>query len=42
MLVAFREAQSRRAEADRLGVHPLEMEFAPFGPAWQREQAERR
>jgi hypothetical protein len=33
-----REAQARRREAGRLGVHPLELEFAAFGPAWQREQ----
>lgn len=42
MVGAFREAQARREEADRLGVHPLEIEFAPFGPAWQAEQEERR
>jgi hypothetical protein len=41
MIAAWRESQSRREEADRLGLHPLEIEFAPFGPAWQREQEER-
>jgi hypothetical protein len=40
MVNAHREAQVRREEADRLGVHPLEIEFAPFGPAWQREREE--
>ena len=39
---SFRYSQARREEADRLGVHPLEIEFAPFGPAWEREQEERR
>ena len=39
MVVGFRESQARRSEADRLGKHPLELEFEPFGPAWQREQA---
>lgn len=38
---AWVEAEERRAEADRLGVHPLEIVFAPFGPEWQREQDER-
>jgi len=38
---AFEEAEERRAEADRLGVHPLEIAFAPFGPEWEREQEER-
>lgn len=42
MIEAHREAQSRRAEAERCGAHPLEIEFAPFGPAWMREQEERR
>jgi hypothetical protein len=37
----FRMMQERNAEAERLGVHPLEIEYAPFGPAWQREQRER-
>lgn len=41
LVEAAREAQARRAEADRLGVHPLELAFEPFGPEWQREQAER-
>jgi hypothetical protein len=35
------EAEERRAEAARLGVHPLEIEFAPFGPAWQAEREAR-
>ncbi len=38
---AFEEAEERRAEADRLGVHPLEIAFAPFGPEWEREMEER-
>lgn len=42
MVEAHREAQARHEEADRLGVHPLELAFAPFGPEWQREQEERR
>lgn len=40
-IAAFDEAEERRAEADRLGVHPLELAFAPFGPEWEREQEER-
>ena len=40
--IAHRESESRHAEAERLGIHPLEIEFAPFGPAWQREQDQRR
>jgi hypothetical protein len=40
-LAAFEDSMLREAEADRLGCHPLELEFAPFGPAWQREQADR-
>lgn len=39
--VAYVEAEERRAEADRLGVHPLELALAPYGPEWQREQMER-
>jgi hypothetical protein len=38
---SFREAQERREEAERLGVHPLELALAPFGPEWQAEQIER-
>lgn len=41
LIGAHREAQERRAEAERLGVHPLEIALAPFGPEWEREQAER-
>ena len=35
------ESAERHIEAERLGVHPLELELAPFGPAWEREQEER-
>ncbi len=38
---SWQEAEERRAEAARLGVHPLELAFAPYGPEWQHEQAER-
>lgn len=38
---AWVEAEERRAEAARLGVHPLELAFAPYGEEWQREQRER-
>lgn len=41
MIESFRYSQARREEAEALGLHPLEIEFAPFGPAWQREQGER-
>lgn len=40
-VAGHREAQDRRARADELGVHPLELAFAPFGEEWQREQEER-
>jgi hypothetical protein len=42
LIESFRYAQARREEAARLGVHPLEIEFAPFGPAWLAEQEDRR
>lgn len=42
MVLAHREHQSLVEEADRLGVHPLEIAFAPFGPECEREQEERR
>lgn len=38
---AWVEYMERNAEAERLGVHPLEITYAPYGPEWQREQAER-
>lgn len=41
LIDAHRDAQARRAEADRLGLHPLAIEFAPYGEAWVREQEER-
>jgi len=41
-VAAAREAQSRRERAEELGVHPLELAFAPFGREWQLEQEEAR
>lgn len=44
---AWHESMERHAEAARLSkvlgreVHPLEIAFSPFGPEWEREQAER-
>jgi len=31
-VAAMEESAARNAEADRLGVHPLEITLAPFGP----------
>lgn len=40
-ICALDETVERHNEAERLGVHPLEIAFAPFGPEWQREQHDR-
>lgn len=42
MIEAHREHQDLVEEAERRGVHPLEITLAPFGPEWEREQEERR
>ncbi len=38
---AFEEAAERRAKAERLGVHPLEIAFEPYGSEWEHEMTER-